>query len=137
MCLTALARCPVVDRKAINTALAKALAYKQCGKEAEVDAWAAELVRLLGAAHILKDCPMTIKKTLAAIKALSPDLTARWIKDTGEYRISFSIYAIGRKWPELDHWDKAEEKNEAMAYYTEDAEDALGTAAAMVAQWNT
>lgn len=56
MCLTTLARwLAMVDRVAINRALAKALAYKQCGKEAEVDAWAAELVRLLGAAHILKD----------------------------------------------------------------------------------
>lgn len=78
---------------------------------------------------------MNIKETLAAIKALSPDLTARYIRDTGEFRVSFSIYAIGRKWPELDHLDRAEEKNEALAYYTDDSEDALGTARGMLAAW--
>lgn len=44
-----------VDRKAIATALAKAQAYRQCGKQAECERWAAELVRLLGCAGILRD----------------------------------------------------------------------------------
>lgn len=41
------------DRKEIATALAKAIAYKNCGKDAEAAVWAAELVRLLGCAEIL------------------------------------------------------------------------------------
>jgi hypothetical protein len=46
-----------MDRIAINRALAKALAFKACGKDAAADAWAAELIRLLDAAHILRDGP--------------------------------------------------------------------------------
>lgn len=44
-----------MDRSAISRALAKALAYAQCGKQAKADQWAAELVRLLGSAGILAD----------------------------------------------------------------------------------
>lgn len=44
-----------MDRSAINTALAKALAFKQCGKDAEAEEWARELIRLLELAHILAD----------------------------------------------------------------------------------
>jgi hypothetical protein len=43
-----------VDRTAINRALAKAMAYQQCGKPTERDQWARELIRLLEASHILK-----------------------------------------------------------------------------------
>lgn len=43
-----------MDRIEINRALAKALAYKGCGKEAHARAWAAELVRLLECADILQ-----------------------------------------------------------------------------------
>lgn len=42
-----------MDRSLINKALAKALAYKQCGKDAEAEEWARELVRLLELSHIL------------------------------------------------------------------------------------
>lgn len=43
-----------MDRSAINRALAKAMAYKQCGnRESEAQAWAAELVRLLECSQIL------------------------------------------------------------------------------------
>jgi hypothetical protein len=38
----------MIDRSEVNRALAKAIAYKQCGKDAQAEAWAAELVRLLG-----------------------------------------------------------------------------------------
>ena len=31
-----------LDRSEINRALAKAIAYKQCGKDAEAEAWAAQ-----------------------------------------------------------------------------------------------
>ena len=43
-----------MDRSAINRALAKAMAYKQCGKEAEAAQWARELLRQLELAHLLK-----------------------------------------------------------------------------------
>lgn len=43
-----------MDRVAINRALAKALAYKACGKDHKANAWAAELVRLLECELILK-----------------------------------------------------------------------------------
>lgn len=42
-----------IDRSAVAQALAKAIAYKQCGKDAEANAWAAKLVDLLGCADIL------------------------------------------------------------------------------------
>lgn len=42
-----------LDRSEINRALAKAIAYKQCGKDAKAAAWAAKLALLLGAAGIL------------------------------------------------------------------------------------
>lgn len=44
-----------MDRSAISRALAKAMAYAQCGKRAEADAWARELVTMLGSAGILRD----------------------------------------------------------------------------------
>lgn len=43
-----------IDRSAVSTALAKAIAYKQCGKQTDAEAWARELVRLLECAEILK-----------------------------------------------------------------------------------
>lgn len=43
----------MIDRSEVNRALAKAIAYKQCGKQSEAEAWAAELVRLLECADIL------------------------------------------------------------------------------------
>jgi hypothetical protein len=42
-----------MDRSAIARALAKAIAYKACGKHAEALHWARELVRLLECAEIL------------------------------------------------------------------------------------
>lgn len=42
-----------MDRSAINRALAKALAYKQCGKDADAAKWAARLVQLLECEDIL------------------------------------------------------------------------------------
>jgi hypothetical protein len=43
-----------IDRSAINTALAKAIAYKQCGKELEAEQWAQRLIKLLELSQILK-----------------------------------------------------------------------------------
>lgn len=42
-----------MDRSEINRALAKAIAYKNCGKDAEAQEWARTLVRLLECAEIL------------------------------------------------------------------------------------
>lgn len=44
----------MIDRSAVSRAMAKAIAYKQCGKDQEAAEWAAELVRLLECAEILK-----------------------------------------------------------------------------------
>lgn len=44
---------PVIDRSAAATAMAKAIAFKQCGKDAEANAWARKLVELLECADIL------------------------------------------------------------------------------------
>lgn len=46
---------PVIDRNAAARAMAKAIAFKQCGnRDAEAAEWARELVRLLECAEILK-----------------------------------------------------------------------------------
>ena len=42
----------MVNRSKINQALAKAIAYQECGKVAEAQAWARELVRQLELAEI-------------------------------------------------------------------------------------
>lgn len=42
-----------LDRSKIATALAKAIAYKQCGKQQEAEQWARELITLLECANIL------------------------------------------------------------------------------------
>ena len=44
-----------IDRSEVSRALAKAIAYKQCGKQSEAEQWAAKLVRLLECANILKN----------------------------------------------------------------------------------
>jgi hypothetical protein len=43
-----------IDRSAAATALAKAIAYKQCGKDQDAAEWACKLVRILECAEILK-----------------------------------------------------------------------------------
>jgi len=43
----------MIDRSEVNRALAKAIAYKQCGQNRKAAAWAAELVRLLECSEIL------------------------------------------------------------------------------------
>lgn len=44
----------MIDRSKVAQALAKAIAYKQCGKQAEAEAWARQLVELLECADILR-----------------------------------------------------------------------------------
>ena len=45
----------MIDRSKISQALAKAIAYKLCGKNKEAQEWARQLIRLLEMAEILKD----------------------------------------------------------------------------------
>ena len=45
----------MIDRSKVSQALAKAIAYKQCGKDREAQDWARQLIRLLEMAEILKD----------------------------------------------------------------------------------
>ena len=69
-----------IDRSEVARALAKAIAYKSCGKDSEADAWASKLVQLLGCAGILanggddSDDPTSVEYTdhHAACKAMSP-----------------------------------------------------------------
>jgi len=44
-----------IDRSEVSRALAKAIAYKNCGKDRDAEEWARRLVRLLECADILKD----------------------------------------------------------------------------------
>lgn len=44
-----------MDRSKINRALAKAMAYRACGKDALADQWAAHLLYLLEGARLLGD----------------------------------------------------------------------------------
>jgi hypothetical protein len=46
---------PEIDRVEINRALAKAIAYQQCGKHEKAEQWAAVLVDLLTCANILTE----------------------------------------------------------------------------------
>ena len=43
-----------IDRSAVSQALAKAIAYKQCGKDQDAKQWARKLIQLLELAEILK-----------------------------------------------------------------------------------
>lgn len=45
----------MINRIEINRALAKAIAFKQCGKQAEAERWAERLIILLECANILGD----------------------------------------------------------------------------------
>ncbi len=47
-------RLTMIDRSEVNRALAKAIAYKQCNKQAEAEAWARRLIELLELAEILR-----------------------------------------------------------------------------------
>jgi hypothetical protein len=55
----------MIDRSEINRALAKAIAYKECGKQAEAEVWAAILVAQLECLDILKPETAAPANTLA------------------------------------------------------------------------
>lgn len=73
----------------------------------------------------------TAAATRAAIKAL-PGMTA--VRIDGEWRVTVNLYRLSERHPEKNlAWCEA--KQEAMAYYTDDAADALATARDMSARW--
>lgn len=47
----------MINRSEVNRALAKAIAYKACGKDLQANIWAIRLVKLLECADILTDVP--------------------------------------------------------------------------------
>jgi hypothetical protein len=53
-----------IDRSAVSTAMAKAIAYKQCGKDREAADWARQLVLLLECAEILKPAETDYEEAL-------------------------------------------------------------------------
>lgn len=73
----------------------------------------------------------TIKATRDAIKAL-PGMTALY--NDGEWRVTVNLYRLSERYPDKDtKW--CEKKQEDMAYYTDDADDALSTARDMSRRW--
>ena len=44
----------MIDRSEVNRALAKAIAYKQCGKDCDAEIWARRLIELLELSNILR-----------------------------------------------------------------------------------
>jgi hypothetical protein len=44
----------MIDRREASRALAKSIAYKQCGKDREAELWARRLVEILECASILR-----------------------------------------------------------------------------------
>lgn len=54
----------MIDRSEVNRALAKAIAYKQCGRDMQAAQWAAKLVDLLQCADILTDDARTLGKVV-------------------------------------------------------------------------
>ena len=55
----------MIDRSEVNRALAKAIAYKQCGKDTEAAAWACKLIELLECAEILDPTRRNILRQVA------------------------------------------------------------------------
>lgn len=73
----------------------------------------------------------SIKATRDAIKAI-PYMTA--VCADGEWRVTINLYRLSERYPDKGvAW--CDQKQEEMAYYTNDADDALETAKAMSGQW--
>jgi hypothetical protein len=78
---------------------------------------------------------MTKAATVATIRALSPVLTAKWIAASNEYRVTILHTAYMAECGLS--YTAAIEKAEAVAYYTDDADDAIGTARQMVRDFHS
>lgn len=73
----------------------------------------------------------SIKATRDAIKEL-PGMTA--LHSDGEWRVTVNLYRLSERYPDKGRaW--CEERQEAIAYYTNDADDALATAKRMSQNW--
>lgn len=48
-----------IDRSKVSQALAKAIAYKNCGKDREANVWARQLIHLLECEDILQDLSLS------------------------------------------------------------------------------
>jgi hypothetical protein len=69
---------------------------------------------------------MTRQQTIDAIKALG--LRCTFIRETGEFRVAYNLGPLpGGRGAQA----RQREQEEAGAYYTDDKEDALGTARSM------
>lgn len=64
-----------IDRSAVSRSLAKAIAYAQCGKQAEAEQWAAELVRQLQCASILRTATMAEDLRVSYRPKLRPSMS--------------------------------------------------------------
>ena len=60
----------MIDRSEINRALAKAIAYKQCGKDQKAAAWAVRLVDLLECAEIFDPAYLARVRTELTLEML-------------------------------------------------------------------
>lgn len=61
----------MIDRVEVSRALAKAIAYKECGKDRAAAAWAAQLVELLESSAIL-NCDAGTTMTQAGFDVVGP-----------------------------------------------------------------
>lgn len=57
-----------IDRTNMNRALAKAIAYKECGNDQQARLWARQLVRELGCSDILRAADLTPRETESALR---------------------------------------------------------------------
>ncbi|VVT11682.1 conserved hypothetical protein [Sphingomonas aurantiaca] len=74
---------------------------------------------------------MNVNDTRKAIKAL-PHMTVT--RNDGEWRVTVLFQSVAARNPaKSDRWCR--EKQEKLAYYTNDADDALGTARDMSKRW--
>ena len=65
------------DRSAINRALAKAIAFKQCGHHATAELWAAKLLGLLECAEIINPARVgLVEAAHPAVDLPEPDCRA-------------------------------------------------------------
>lgn len=75
---------------------------------------------------------MNRSQYLAAIRAIGPELTARFVE--GEFRVSVSVPTIRAAYPELTY-SAALARNESLAAYELEGPDALATAAHIREAW--
>jgi hypothetical protein len=83
----------MIDRSETARAMAKAIAYKQCGKQKEAEQWARELVRLLECADILRSSNPAFTPRWPLPRSLS--FWPFWPLSEGSNRPWNNLFAIG------------------------------------------